>query len=134
VIGDLAKVGLTPRLNFLQFTAFQQAVRNGKAPVDHGTWGSNSIADTSAITAHFFGGGPDDQARDPVVIKGMAEADAQTDPAKRKELWAKVHRRIAAEVYWVPLFTYAKYYAFSKDLDFTPTSDEIPAFYAARWK
>jgi hypothetical protein len=34
----------------------------------------------------------------------------------------------------VPLFTYAKYYAFSKDLDFDPTSDEIPQFYAARWK
>jgi peptide/nickel transport system substrate-binding protein len=42
--------------------------------------------------------------------------------------------RIAAEVYWVPLFTYAKYYSFSKDLDFTPTSDEIPQFFAAKWK
>jgi hypothetical protein len=34
----------------------------------------------------------------------------------------------------VPLFTYAKYYAFSKDLDFKPTSDEIPQFFAAKWK
>jgi hypothetical protein len=34
----------------------------------------------------------------------------------------------------VPLFTYAKYYAFSRDLDFVPTSDEIPQFYAAKWK
>ena len=42
--------------------------------------------------------------------------------------------RIAAECFWVPLFTYAKYYAFSKDLDFVPTSDEIPQFYAAKWK
>ena len=42
--------------------------------------------------------------------------------------------RIAAEAYWVPLFTYAKYYAFSKDLDFKPTSDEIPQFFAAKWK
>jgi peptide/nickel transport system substrate-binding protein len=32
------------------------------------------------------------------------------------------------------MFTYAKYYAFNKDLDFTPTPDEIPQFYAARWK
>jgi peptide/nickel transport system substrate-binding protein len=134
VIGDLVNVGLKPRLNFLQFTGFQQTVRTGKAPVNHGTWGSNSIADTSAITAHFFSGGPDDQARDPEVIQGIAEADAQTDPARRKELWARVHRRIAAEVYWVPLFTYAKYYAFSEDLDFTPTSDEIPQFYAAKWR
>jgi peptide/nickel transport system substrate-binding protein len=134
VIGDLAKVGLRARLNFLQFTAFQQAVHNGRAPMDHGTWGSNSIPDTSAITAHFFSGGPDDQARDPEVIKGIAEADSQTDSSTRVELWAKVHQRIAAEAYWVPMFTYAKYYAFSKDLDFTPTTDEIPRFYAAKWK
>jgi peptide/nickel transport system substrate-binding protein len=134
VIGDLAKVGLRARLNFLQFTAFQQAVHNGRAPMDHGTWGSNSIPDSSAITAHFFSGGPDDQARDPEVIKGIAEADSQTDSSTRVELWAKVHQRIAAETYWVPMFTYAKYYAFSKDLDFTPTADEVPRFYATKWK
>ena len=67
-------------------------------------------------------------------MKGIAEADSQTDPEKRKALWAAVHKRIAAEAYWVPMFTYAKYYAFSKDLDFTPTSDEIPPFFAAKWK
>ncbi len=32
------------------------------------------------------------------------------------------------------MFTYAKYYAYSKDLDFTPTPDEIPRFYTAKWK
>ena len=95
---DLARVGLKAKLNYLQFTAFQQAVRNGKAPVDNGTWGSNSIPDTTASTAQFFTGGPDDQARDPEVIKGIAEADSQTDPEKRKALWAKVHQRIAAAV------------------------------------
>jgi peptide/nickel transport system substrate-binding protein len=45
-----------------------------------------------------------------------------------------VLERIADECFWVPLFTYAKYYAFSKDLAFVPTSDEIPQFYAAKWK
>ncbi len=134
VIGDLSKVGLRAKLNYLQFTAFQQAVRNGKATVDQGTWGSNSIPDTSASTSQFFTGGPDDQAKDPEVIKGIAEADSMTDPEQRKAAWAKVHKRIAAEAYWVPMFTYAKYYAFSKSLDFTPTSDEIPPFYAAKWK
>lgn len=134
VIGDLTKVGLKPKLTYLQFTAFQQNVRGGKTHMNHGTWGSNSIPDTSANTAHFFTGGPDDQSRDPEVIKGIAEADGQTDPEKRKALWAKVHQRIADQVYWVPMFTYAKYYAFTKDLDFVPTSDEIPPFYKAKWK
>ena len=134
VIGDLSRIGLKPKLNYLQFTAFQQAVRAGKAPTDNGTWGSNSIPDTTASTSQFFTGGPDDQAKDPEVIAGIAEADGQVDPEKRKALWAKVHQRIAAEAYWAPLFTYAKYYAFSKDLDFKPTSDEIPQFFAAKWK
>ncbi len=134
VIGDLVKVGLKPKLNYVQFTAFQQNVRGGKTQVNHLTWGSNSVPDTAASTAHYFTGGPDDQSRDQEVIKGIAEADGQTDPEKRKALWATVHKRIAEEAYWVPMFTYAKYYAYSKDLDFTPTSDEIPPFFAAKWK
>jgi peptide/nickel transport system substrate-binding protein len=41
---------------------------------------------------------------------------------------------IQEEAYWVPLFTYAKYYVFSKDLDFKVTPDEIPQFFATKWK
>ena len=43
-------------------------------------------------------------------------------------------KKIADEAYWVPLFTYAKYYAYSKDLDFKASSDEIPKFYRSKWK
>ena len=134
VIGDLAKVGLKPKLNYMQYTAFLEAVHKGRTPVAHGTWGSNSVPDVSAMTAHFFLHGPDDLTKDPEVKKLIEEADALTDPDKRKAVWQKALARIAAEAYWVPLFTYAKYYAFSKDLDFTPTSDEIPQFFAAKWK
>jgi peptide/nickel transport system substrate-binding protein len=134
VIGDLAKVGLKPKLNYVQYTAYIENVQKGRTPVAHGTWGSNSVPDVSAMTAQFFANGPDDLTKDPEVIKGIAEADSITDPDKRKAAWQKVLTRIAAEVYWVPLFTYAKYYAFSKDLDFTPTSDEVPQFFAAKWK
>ena len=55
------------------------------------------------------------------ALKLIEEADTLTDPDKRKAAWQKVLARIAAEAYWVPLFTYAKYYAYSKDLDFKPT-------------
>jgi peptide/nickel transport system substrate-binding protein len=134
VIGDLVKVGLKPKLNFMQYTAFLENVRKGKTPVAHGTWGSNSVPDVSAITAHFFLHGPDDLAKDPEVKKLIEEADSLTDPDKRKAVWQKALARIASEALWVPLFTYAKYYAYSKDLDFKPTSDEIPQFFAAKWK
>ncbi len=41
---------------------------------------------------------------------------------------------ISGELYWLPMFTYAKYYVFSSDLDFKTTPDEIPRFYTAKWK
>ena len=97
------------------------------------TWGSNSIPDVSAITSHFFSGGRDDPAKDPEVIAWLAEGDTSTDTAAREAAYGKALERISAELYWLPMFTYAKYYVFSKDLDFQTTSDEIPRFYAAKW-
>jgi peptide/nickel transport system substrate-binding protein len=134
VIGDLVKVGLKPKLNYVQYVAFNENVHKGRTPIAHGTWGSSSVPDVSAMTAHFFLQGPDDLTKDPEVAKLITEADSLTDTERRKAAWHKVLSRIADEAYWVPLFTYAKYYAYSKDLDFTPTSDEIPQFFAAKWK
>ena len=99
VIGDLAKVGLKPKLNYMQYTAFLENVRKGKTPVAHGTWGSNSVPDVSAMTAHFFAHGPDDLTKDPEVKKLIEEADSLTDPDKRKAAWQKALARIAAEAY-----------------------------------
>jgi peptide/nickel transport system substrate-binding protein len=134
VIGDLAKAGIRPKLTYQQYTAFLEAVRKGRTPIAHGTWGSNSIPDVSAMAAHFFLHGPDDLTKDPEVKRLIEAADSLTDPEQRRAAWQKVLDRIAAECFWVPLFTYAKYYAFSADLNFVPTSDEIPQFYAAKWK
>ena len=134
MIGDLAKVGMKAKLNFMQYVTFLDAMRKGRAPIGHATWGSNSIPDVSAITAHFFTGGPDDTAMDAEVIKGIEAADSLIDPEKRKLAWRGVLNRIQSEAYWMSLFTYTKYQAWSKDLDYTPTADEIPQFYAAKWK
>lgn len=134
VIGYLANVGLRARLTFVQYSAFLEAVRKGRAPIAHGTWGSNSIPDVSAIVAHFFMHGPDDLTKDPEVKRLIEHADSLTDPEQRRAAWQRVLARIADEAFWVALFTYAKYYAFSADLNFVPTSDEIPQFYRATWK
>jgi peptide/nickel transport system substrate-binding protein len=32
-----------------------------------------------------------------------------------------------------PLWSYNTWYAFSKDVDFNPTPDEIPRFFTAKW-
>lgn len=134
VIGDLANVGLKANLKFMQYRALRELVWKGKTPLHQMTWGSSSIPDVSAITSLFFSGGRDDPAKDPEVISALKIADTSTDPEVRKANYKKALSKISSELYWLPMFTYAKYYAFSKDLDFKTTSDEIPRFYTAKWK
>ena len=134
VIGDLAKVGIKAKLHFMQYRALRDIVWKGGTPINHMTWGSNSIPDVSAITSHFFVNGRDDPAKDPYTKEQLDIADTSTDPAVRRKHYKNALERISAELYWLPMFTYAKYYAFSKDLDFKTTPDEIPRFYTAKWK
>ena len=55
-------------------------------------------------------------------------------PAVRQQAYKEALARISGELYWLPMFTYAKYYVFSNELDFKTTPDEIPRFYTAKWK
>jgi len=134
VMGYLRKVGIKSNLKFMQYKALRGIVWEGKAPFHQMTWGSYSVNDASAITSHFFKEGRDDYCRDDDVKKWLEIADTSTDPKVRKENYKKALRRIQDDLCWLPMFTYAKYYVFSKDLDFQPTSDEIPRFFTAKWK
>lgn len=133
VIGDLAKVGVKAKLNFMQYRALRDIVRKGETPVNHMTWGSYSIPDVSAIVSNFFTHGPDDPAKDDKTKELVEVGDNSVEPETRKLYYKQAFERIAEEAYWLPMFTYAKYYAFSEDLDFTATSDEIPRFYTSKW-
>ena len=134
VIGDLANVGIQANLKFMQYRALRDLVWKGTTPLHHMTWGSNSIPDVSAITSHFFSGGRDDPAKDPKVVEALKVADTSVDPEVRKAKYKEALSIISGELYWLPMFTYAKYYAYTEDLNFTPTPDEIPRFYTASWK
>lgn len=134
VIGDLAAVGIKANLNWLQYRSLLGLVQEGKTPINHMTWGSSSIPDVAAITSHFFSGSSDDPAKDPRTADALARGDTSVDPEERKTAYAEALKLISEELYWLPMFTYAKYYVFSNDLEFTPSSDEIPRLYEARWK
>ena len=134
VIGDLAAVGIKANLNWLQYRALRDIIRKGETPIGHMTWGSYSIPDVSAIVSHFFKLGPDDPAKDPALKELLDVADSTIDPEVRKAKYQEAFETIASNVYMLPMFTYAKYYAWSEDLDFQPTPDEIPRFYTAAWK
>ncbi len=134
IIGDLAKVGIKANLNFAKYATVRDALRSGGSQVAFLTWGSNSIGDVSASTSNFFKGSADDTYKDAEVAAWLTEGDASVDPAVRKAAYSKALKKIAAEAYWVPLWTYPYTYAFSEELDFTPTSDELPHFALTGWK
>lgn len=134
IIGYLRDVGVTANLRFLKYSALRDQVRAGTTDLYFMTWGSNSVADTSAITGNFFRFNDDDANRDPQVKAWLETADTSIDENVRKQNYQKALARIEEQAYWLPLFTYSTFFAFNKDLEFTPTTDEIPHFVNSRWK
>jgi peptide/nickel transport system substrate-binding protein len=114
--------------------AIQKAWR-GEAPLYHGSWGSYSINDVSAIFPVMYGKDANDNySRDPELEKLVAEGGASSDPAARKTAYSAAIKLMTDKAYWMPLFTYVNAYAFSKSLDFKTYPDELPRFYFAKWK
>jgi peptide/nickel transport system substrate-binding protein len=134
MIGYLRDVGITANLRFMKYSALRDAVRKGTPDLFFMTWGSNSIADTSAITGIFFRGMESDVNHDPQVMDWLKVADTSIDVKVRKKNYQEALARIEQEAYWLPLFTYPINYAFTSDLEFTPSTDEIPDFVTAHWK
>jgi peptide/nickel transport system substrate-binding protein len=134
IINDLRKVGIKANLRFMQYNALRPLLRSGEAAFAYLSWGSFGLADASASTSYFFGGGPDDLSRDPEVQALLKTADTSVDPNVRKDSYKKALELIADRAYWAPLFTLVRYYAFSKDLDSKAYFDDLPRFYAAKWK
>ena len=134
IIGDLAQVGITANMNYGKYAAVRDALRSGDSDMAFLTWGSNSIGDVSASTSNFFKGTADDTYDDQEVKAWLEEGDTSVEPETRKEAYSKALKKIADEAYWVPLWTYPYTYAFSEELDFTPTSDELPHFALTGWK
>lgn len=134
MMSDLAAVGITTSLDYKKYAAMRDQVQAGEVPFQFMTWGSYSINDVSAITSHFFKGGPDDYSRDEALIAALEEGDTVTDMAARRAAYSQALNRIADQAYWLPLFSYNTNYVFNSELDFTATPDEIPTFYNSSWK
>lgn len=126
-------VGIKTNFNMLQYSALREMRMKEGTPVSFQTWGSYSINDTSAITSQFFKFGSLDDARDEEVKDWLTTADSSTDPAKRKEFYSKALKKIADEAYWVPMFSYNTNYVYTKEIDYTPTPDEVLRFTTMHW-
>ena len=134
VMGYLSAVGIETSLQWLQYSALRDRVRNGEIEFNFMAWGSSSINDIANSVSYFFRGTPDDTALDPDVIQWLTEGDSAVEREERLVPYRKALTRIMEEVYKVPMFSYAYFYAMSADLEFTPTPDEIVHLYDARWR
>ena len=134
IMGDLAKVGIRAKLQWLQYSPLRDKVRKGEVGLTFMTWGSASISDVANSTGYFFAKGPDDTTQDPKVVDLLKKGGAETDPAKRLAIYDEAHTTIARNAYWVPLWSYIYYYAMKDELRFQPTPDEIPHLYRSSWK
>lgn len=130
----LQAVGIRAKITQLQVAAAIQKAWRGENPLYHGSWGSYSINDVSAIMPVMFGGGNDDYTRDPEMIKLLEQGGSTSDPAVRKAAYSAAIKRATENAYWLPLFTYVSTFAHTKQLDFTPYADELPRFYMYGWK
>ncbi|MFT4183310.1 MAG: ABC transporter substrate-binding protein [Rhizobium sp.] len=134
MIGMLADVGIKANLKYLQYAALREKRIKEGVPMTFQTWGSNSIADASAITSEFFTLGGEDDARDKSLADLLEKADASIDTAERKTLYKQALTDIADKAYWVPLWNYSTNYVMSKDISFAPTPDELVRFNEIGWK
>lgn len=134
MIGMLAEVGIKANLKYLQYAALREKRIKEGVPMSFLTWGSNSIADASAITSEFFTMSGEDDARDKSLSDLLEKADSSVDPTERKTLYKQALSTIADKAYWVPLWNYSTNYIMSKDVSFTPTPDELVRFNEIGWK
>jgi peptide/nickel transport system substrate-binding protein len=133
IIGDLRRVGIRAKLNWLQADTSVTELRGGHMRLSYGAWGSTSIFDIAASTGYFFNLGPDDAARDETVASLLKQGDQQTDPAKRLAAYGPAIHRITEQAYWVPVLAYPQIVAFNSRLQFAPSEDEVPRFFNASW-
>jgi peptide/nickel transport system substrate-binding protein len=130
----LKAVGINLRVQQLQIGAAIQLAESGKAPLYSGSWGSNSVNDTSAFMPYFLGGELNDYARDADVQSLLKKAGNSLDPEDRRKAYREAIRLATERVDFIPLFSYVRYVAFSKDLNFQGFPDDLPRFYLSTWK
>ena len=130
----LARIGISARVTQLPAEKALARAAAGQVPLLLGSWGSTSINDVSAILPYFFGGGDLDYARLPELETLIEQGTGTPSPDKRRAFYSRAIRMIGDQALWLPLHTGIATYAFTRNLMFRPSADEIPLFSQASWK
>ncbi len=130
----LKAVGITVTMQQLPISTAIARSREGRSPLDMGSWGSYSINDVTAILPYFFTFTDADYVRDAELKSLVEQGGANTDVDARRKFYRAAVKLITEKAYWLPLHTYATTYVYRRDLTFKPFPDELPRFYLASWK
>jgi peptide/nickel transport system substrate-binding protein len=130
----LKAVGIEAKITHLQVAAAVERNQKGEAPLYFTNWGSYSVNDVSTVLPVLFGGGADDMARDPELIKLVEAGGSTNDPEARRKAYSALIKRATEQAYTVPMHTFVTRYAYTKELNFKGYPDELPRFYLASWK
>lgn len=133
VAADLAQVGIMARLRTLDRSALYDAQIDDRTPMVLLSSDAWWMSDVAELLDPSFLPGRQDNARDPELHTWLEDALATMDDEKRRELYAKAIERITDQVYWLPLFTFRQNYAFTDQVRFTPSIDELVRLYRVRW-
>ena len=136
ILQDLKAVGIraNPQWMLGKWDQLYQKFLTGKVPMAFLTWGSYSIFDAGALLNQFFM--TDSYAcygTNAEIDQMLIQANASTNPEKRKMLFSRVQKRIAEEAFWVPICSAEVLCAMHKDLQFQPAMDEIDRYFTASW-
>ena len=134
IASDLGKVGITARLRTMEYPGLHDAQFKDQTPAVLLSWGSYSVNDVSAMIGLFFLPGPEDYARDADLHKWLKTAETTVDPAIRKDAYRQSVARITDQVYWLPMYTFVKNYAFSDTIEFPVSADEFTRLYMVHWR
>ena len=132
--GYLSAVGINVNVHLLPYDAGQERIAANRTHLFLGDWGSYSINDVSALLNNFFTLSPNDMARDQEVAAALRAAVQTIDAEKRLANYEAATKRIAEQLYWLPLWTVPVTYAYSAALDFHAFPDENPRFFLVKWK
>ncbi len=134
IAADVAKIGIRVTLRTMEYPGLHKLQIEGKTASYQLSWGSYSVNDVSALIGLFFGANKEDYSGDTELQDWLGRAETIVDRDKRLELYGNAVERITDQVYWLPISTWVRNYAYTSDLTFEPGPDELVRLYSLSWK
>ncbi len=117
----------------MQYPQVLERIQSSRTQMYMHNWGSAGIFDVTAITSTFFRKNNDDYCRNDKITAAMSKGDTSIDKATRLAAYKEAFQEMAIQLCQIPLFNYGAFFATSNKLNWSPTPDEVHAWYRASW-